>query len=145
MGKPGGVVDLLGLLFMILGSMGVLIQLTSFATYRRLRILERSGTEGEAVVVRHDRMDGLHRVYLRVRLPEGGEGREFYERHRELIGGPGTVVPVVYDRRKPSRAKTGSREDYDYRAERLAVYLLGCGGLVLFVAGFVMVCLVRPW
>ncbi|MER6333472.1 DUF3592 domain-containing protein [Streptomyces sp. NPDC001034] len=145
MGKPGGAVDLIGIIFIVLGTMGIFIQMTSFVVYRRLRILERVGVEGEAVVGRHDRMDGLHRIYFQVRLPEGRSGKEFYEKHLELIGEPGAVVPVIYDRRKPGRAKTGSRADIEYRAERFAVYLLGGGGLTLFVAGFVMVALVRPW
>lgn len=58
-----------------------------------------------------------------------------------LPGPEGTVVPVVYDRRKPQRAKTGTREEPDFDKERPVVLLLGGAGLVLVGVG-ALLCLV---
>lgn len=58
-----------------------------------------------------------------------------------LPGPEGTVVPVVYDRRKPQRAKTGTREELDFDKERPVVLLLGGAGLVLVGVG-ALLCLV---
>ncbi|MET9452357.1 hypothetical protein [Streptomyces cinerochromogenes] len=50
----------------------------------------------------------------------------------------GTVVPVVYDRRKPSRAKTGTLADIDdleLSEERFYVKLFWVPGLALTAVG----------
>ncbi|MFK0155451.1 DUF3592 domain-containing protein [Streptomyces sp. NPDC090493] len=78
-------------------------------------------------------------------LQEGGAAVEFSEVMLDPVGSPGDVVPVIYDPENPTRAKTGGRKDIDYRGERLAVFLMGYGGLMLFVAGIVMVALSRPF
>ncbi|WOX11826.1 DUF3592 domain-containing protein [Streptomyces sp. N50] len=143
--RPGGPVDLLGIFFIFLGTCGLLIQLNSFWVYRRLRRLERAGVEGEATVARWEPVGGQMRLHLQVSLPEGESAGEFEEVMLEPVGSPGDVVPVIYDPEQPSRAKTGGRKDIDYRGERLAVFLMGYGGLALFVAGIVMVALSRSF
>ena len=146
MGEPGGPIDLLGILFVILGTAGLLVQLQSFRDYVRLRRLERHGVEGEATIVRTEPSRGLLlRFFFKVKLPGDQPGGEFSEVLLEPIGSPGDVVPAIYDPGKPQRAKTGARGDIDYRGERLAVYLLGVGGGTLFVAGNVMIHLARDW
>lgn len=145
MGEPGGPIDLLGILFVFLGTIGLIMQLQSSFDYRRLRRLERVGVEGEAAISRWEPAGGRMRLYLQVCLPEGRPAGEFEEVMLEPAGSPGDVVPVIYDPEKPTRAKTGTRGDLDYRAERLAVYLFGGGGGALFVAGVVMIFLVRGW
>ncbi|WP_428957324.1 hypothetical protein [Streptomyces sp. cg35] len=145
MAKPGGVIDLLGIFFVFLGTCGLLMQVGSLGIYRKLRKLERRGVEGEATVTRSWPVRGSVRVIFRIHLPEGRAVAEFNEVQLDPVGSPGDVVAVIYDPKKPTRAKTGGRKDINYRAERLAVQLLGGGGLALFVAGIVMVALARPF
>ncbi|MDX2648225.1 hypothetical protein PV341_32580 [Streptomyces sp. PA03-1a] len=144
MGEPGGLIDLMGVFFVFLGTCGVLIQLHSFWVYRRLWKLERHGVEGAATIVRTEPARGLLRFFFEIKLPEGESGGEFSEVLLEPIGSPGDVVPAIYDPSKPQRTKTGTRGDIEYKGERLAVYLLGGGG-TLFIAGSVMILLVRGW
>jgi hypothetical protein len=144
-GEPGGPIDLLGILFVFLGTIGLIMQLQSARDYRRLRRLERDGVEGEAAITRWEPVRGQVRLYLRVCLPEGRSAGEFEEVMLEPVGSPGDVVPVIYDAEKPTRAKTGTRRDLDYKDDRLVVYLFGGGGGTLFVAGLVMIFLVRGW
>ncbi|MGW0823339.1 hypothetical protein [Streptomyces sp. NPDC002845] len=133
-----------GLLEMV-GFGAFVSQLGIFLTYRRLRNLARHGIEGEAVATTQEYYgSGKHRVHYEIRLPEGEPKAEFYALQRDLPD-PGTVVPVVYDRRKPRRAKTGLLKDIDYRPERLVVFVLGYGGLALFVAGFVLLTMTLGW
>jgi len=132
------VLSVLGFALVFLGTTTLFIQLESFLTHRHLSNLERHGVEGEAVVRRQDRMAGQARVYFEVRLPEGEPRAEFYELFLTSPGPEGTAVPVVYDRRKPSRAKTGTRQEIDFREERRLVQWMGGGGLVMFVAGVVL-------
>ncbi|MEU6192987.1 DUF3592 domain-containing protein [Streptomyces sp. NPDC047061] len=143
--RPGGAIDLLGIFFIFLGTCGLLIQLNSFWVYRRLRKLERDGVEGEATVRRSEPAGGQVRLHFQVCLPDAEPVAEFEEVMLEPVGSPGDVVPVIYDPEKPTRARTGARKDIDYRGERLTVFLMGYGGLTLFVAGIVMVALSRPF
>ncbi|MEW1780117.1 DUF3592 domain-containing protein [Streptomyces sp. NPDC086777] len=145
MGEPGGPIDLLGILCVILGTVGLILQLQSAWDYRRLRRLERQGVEGEATITRWEPVRGQMRLYLQVSLPEGRSAGEFEEVMLEPVGSPGDVVPVVYDPEMPTRAKTGTRGDIDYKDDRLVVHLFGGGGGTLFVAGVVMIFLVRGW
>lgn len=143
--RPGGVVDLLGILFVFLGTCSLILQLNSFWDYRRLRKLERSGVEGAATIARWEPVGGQMRLYLQVRLSGGGSSGEFEEVMLEPIGSPGDEVPVIYDPERPTRARTGTRGDIDYRDERMMVFLFGYGGLALFAAGILMVALSRPF
>jgi hypothetical protein len=144
-GKPGEPIDLLGLFFIFLGTVALAAQWGSFLDYRRLRKLERHGVEGEATITQRCAVRGHERYLFAVRLPDGASAAEFSEEHWKPLGQPGAVLPVIYDPAKPKRAKTGMRKDIEYRAERFAVYLLGGGGLTLFVGGLVMESLIRPW
>ncbi|MEU0070551.1 DUF3592 domain-containing protein [Streptomyces sp. NPDC006332] len=132
------VLSLVGFALVFLGTTSLLIQLQSFLTHRLLSSLERHGVEGEAIVKRQDRMAGQARVYFEVRLPEGVQRPEFYELFLTSPGPEGTVMPVVYDGRKPSRAKIGTRQEIDFRLERRLVQVMGGGGLVMFVGGVVL-------
>lgn len=116
-----------------------------FLDYRRLRNLARRGVEGEAVSTTQEYAGGgQYRVYYEVRLPEGEPKAEFHERQRGMVD-LGVVVPVVYDRRRPRRGKTGFLKDIDYRAEQLAVFVIGYGGVAMYVAGIVLLIMVKGW
>jgi hypothetical protein len=134
---------LLGVVLVFLSTLSLLVQLQSFLTHRLLSGLERHGVEGEAIAIRQDRVAGQARVYFEVRLPEGEPRSEFYELFLTSPGPEGTVMPVVYDRRKPSRAKIGTRQEIDFRAERRLVRVMGGGGLVMFVGGVVLLFVAR--
>jgi hypothetical protein len=94
MGKPGGVVDILGIFFVFLGTCGLLIQLNSFRVYRTLRRLERSGVEGEATVTRWEPVGGQMRLYFQVCLPEGESAAEFAEVMLEPAGFAGSASGI---------------------------------------------------
>ncbi|OUC96943.1 DUF3592 domain-containing protein [Streptomyces swartbergensis] len=133
----------LGFVLVFLATISLLMQLQSFLTHRHLSSLERHGVEGEAIAIRRDVMAGQARVYFEVRLPEGEPRSEFYELFLTSPGPDGTVMPVVYDRRKPSRAKIGTRQEINFRAERRLVQVMGGGGLVMFVVGVVLLFVAR--
>jgi hypothetical protein len=133
----------LGFGLVFLATISLIMQLESCLTHRLLSALERHGVEGEAIAVRQDVMAGQARIYFEVRLPEGGRSSEFYELFLTSPGPVGTVMPVVYDRRKPRRAKIGTRQEIDFRAERRLVQVMGGGGLVMFVAGTVLLFVAR--
>ncbi|MFF7866500.1 DUF3592 domain-containing protein [Streptomyces qaidamensis] len=133
----------LGFGLVFLATISLIMQLDSYLTHRLLSALERHGVEGEATAVRQDVMAGQARVHFEVRLPEGEPRSEFYELFLVSPGPVGTVMPVVYDRRKPRRAKTGTRQEIDFRAERRLVQVMGGGGLVMFVAGVVLLFVAR--
>lgn len=142
--KPGGFIDLAGIFFIFLGTTGLIFQLQDLMDYRRLRKLERRGVEGEATIVNRHSVKGHERYYFAVRLPDGESAGEFSEEHWTPLGSPGTVVPVIYDPQKPTRAKTGGRKDIDYKEARMYVYVLGGGGVALWVTGLLMLSLIRP-
>ncbi|WP_308406973.1 hypothetical protein [Streptomyces sp. AC555_RSS877] len=74
-------------------------------------------------------------------LPEREPQASFHEYMQGLPGSVGTVVPVVYDSRKPQHAKTGTRENLDFDGERLVVLFAGGTGLVLLGVG-ALLCLI---
>ncbi|MGP2435666.1 hypothetical protein [Streptomyces sp. JW3] len=97
--------------------------------------------DGQAVYVFHEYVTNSHRVFLDICLPEGQPRARFHEYMQALPGPEGTVVPVVYDSRKPKRAKVGARAELDYEYELGSVLLLGAGGLVLIGIG-ALLCLI---
>ncbi|MEU4272970.1 DUF3592 domain-containing protein [Streptomyces sp. NPDC026092] len=122
----------------IVGGFFALVTTGNVLTFLRLRALERRGVEGEAVSYAHDVMNGKIRVHYRVSLPEGERQGDFYELQVQEPAPVGTVVPVVYDRKRPSRAKTGALEDIDSSSEGwIAKYVTG-GGLALLALGIVL-------
>ncbi|SEC88543.1 hypothetical protein SAMN04490357_3162 [Streptomyces misionensis] len=123
------------------GCFALLAQSGNFVIYRLMRGLKHHGVEGQAVYAFHEYATGSHRVFFDVCLPEGAPPARFHEHMRELPGPEGTVVPVVYDSRKPRRAKTGVRKDLDFDKERPVVLLVGGTGLVLLGIG-ALLCLV---
>ncbi|MEV5706866.1 hypothetical protein [Actinoallomurus sp. NPDC052274] len=104
----------------------------------KLRRLQRHGVEGEAVSTLQEWIRGGHRVYYDVRLDEGSPRASFIEVGPEPRGPVGTVVPVVYDRRKPKRAQTGTLEDIDLTEEWFYVKLFWGPGLMCIFVGTVL-------
>ncbi|MFF6993047.1 hypothetical protein [Streptomyces sp. NPDC010273] len=79
-----------------------------------------------------------HRVYYHVRIPGAppqDTPPQFIEVGPEPREPVGTVVPVVYDRRKPKRAKTGSLAEIDSSEERGMVMFFWVPGLTLIIVG----------
>ncbi|MFJ8106766.1 DUF3592 domain-containing protein [Streptomyces sp. NPDC096132] len=131
----------LGLVLMMFGCFALLAQSGNFVEYRLMRHLKHHGVEGQAVYKFYEYVTGSHRAFFDVRLPEGQPQARFHEYMQALPGPEGTVVPVVYDSRKPQRAKTGKREDLDFDKERPVVLLMGGAGLVMLGAG-ALLCLI---
>lgn len=107
-------------------------QVGVFLDYRRLSRLARFGVETEALAKSQEYAGaGNYRVSYEIRVDAVNSKVEFRDiRRGEAV--LGSVVAVVYDRRNPRRGRTGFLEDIDYRAEKLAVFCFGYGGLVLF-------------
>ena len=132
-----------GVGFVVMG-IGVLICFANsggLLHWLKLRNLKQRGVEGEAVSTLQEWISKGHRVYYTILLPEGSPRSrppQFIEVGVEPRGPVGTVVPVVYDRRKPSRAKTGTLADIDdleLSEERFYVKLFWVPGLVLTAVG----------
>ncbi|MGW9437549.1 hypothetical protein [Streptomyces sp. NPDC055607] len=106
--------------------------------FLRRRKLELRGVEGEAVSSMHDFMNGKFRVHYRISLPGGERVAYFYELQVTEPDPVGTVVPVVYDRKRPSRAQTGTLADVDSSSEGwIAKHVTG-GAVAAFVLGLVL-------
>ena len=129
-------------IMVMVGFAAAVSQAGIFLEYRRLRRLARFGVETEALAKSQEYADsGNYRVSYEISVDGADSKVEFGEIQRgEVVLGP--VVAVVYDRGNPRRGKTGFLRDIDYRAERLAVFCLGYGGLVFFVAGVVLLVMV---
>ncbi|MGW1008385.1 hypothetical protein [Streptomyces sp. NPDC002520] len=100
-----------GFVLMGLGALICFLDLTGLLRFLKLRHLQRHGVEGEAASMRQEWIRKRHRVYYPLRLPKDPARRQvprFIEVGVEPRGPVGTVVPAVYDPRKPSRAKTGT-------------------------------------
>ncbi|WP_307676713.1 hypothetical protein [Streptomyces sp. V4I2] len=80
-------------------------------------------------------------MFYEIRLPDSST-RDYPPSFEEVGVDPrgpvGTVVPVVYDRRKPSRAKTGTLADINSSEERFYVVLFSVPGLALMAVGAVL-------
>lgn len=120
---------------MMFGCFALLAQSDNFVDYRLLRNLKHHGVDGQAVYKFYEYVTNSHRAFFDVCLPEGKPPARFHEYMQALPGPEGTVVPVVYDSRKPQRAKTGTRPDLDFDKERPVVLLMGGTGLVLLCIG----------
>ncbi|MFI7505158.1 DUF3592 domain-containing protein [Streptomyces sp. NPDC049687] len=141
--STGGLI--VGFLMVMAGTAALITQSTTFVLYRRLRNLARHGVEGEAVSVDQKYAGtGEYHIHYEIRLADGEPGAEFRERQRGMAD-LGTVVPVVYDRRKPRRAKRGFLKDIDYRGERNIVLVFGYGGLAVFAGGVALLVAVNGW
>ncbi|MFE3638563.1 DUF3592 domain-containing protein [Streptomyces sp. NPDC059168] len=115
------VLVVVGVVLVMVGLAAVVFTVGNLVEFLRLRALERRGVEGEAVSVLQDWMNRKYRVHYRVCLPEDGRDEQFYELSVKEPEPMGTVFPVVYDRKKPSRAKLGTRKDIDFATEGLIV------------------------
>ncbi|MDQ1047849.1 DUF3592 domain-containing protein [Streptomyces sp. V4I2] len=125
----------------VLGFAAMISHIGIFRDYRRLRNLARHGVEGEAVSTAQDYAGaGQYRVQYEVRLADGESKAEFHALQR-VMAELGTVVPVVYDRTKPQRAKTGFLEDINYRPDQLSVFVFGYGGVAAYLMGVVLLVL----
>ncbi|MER5218701.1 DUF3592 domain-containing protein [Streptomyces sp. NPDC002838] len=134
MGNIAGV----GFVLMGIGSLLCFANSGGLVEYLKLRNLERHGVEGEAVSPREEWLSSGPHVFYKILLPESsprGYAPFFEEVGANPRGPVGTVVPVVYDRRKPTRAKTGVLSDIDSSEERFHVALFWAPGLALMAVG----------
>lgn len=123
----------------VAGMGGVISQITTFLEYRLLLKLFRHGVDGEAVALDQTYYgSGRFRVRYQIRMPEEEREAEFRV-VRQGGAEAGEVVAVVYDRRKPERAKIGVHSEINYKAEQFFVFLVGYGGLTLFLGGIWLV------
>ncbi|MGW5367643.1 hypothetical protein ACWER6_30390 [Streptomyces sp. NPDC004009] len=125
----------LGLVLIVFGFFALLAQSGNFVEYRIMRHLKHHGVNGQATFRFHEYATNSHLAFFDVCLPEGEPPARFHEYMRTLPGPEGTLVPVVYDSRKPQRAKTGTRKELDFDKERPVVLLVGGTGLVLIGIG----------
>ncbi|MEU0810423.1 DUF3592 domain-containing protein [Streptomyces sp. NPDC005970] len=136
------VLAMAGIILIVLGIVACVLNLGGLLIFLKLRQLKRHGVEGEAVSELQEWINSGHRVYYKIVVhgisPQKRSPR-FIEVGPEPQGPVGTVVPVVYDRRKPSRAKTGRLEDIDLSDEWGGVKLFYGTGLVLIGVGLVLV------
>lgn len=102
------VLVVVGVVLVMVGLAAVAFTVGNLVEFLRLRVLERRGVEGEAVSVLQDWMNHKYRVHYRVCVPEDGRDERFYVLSVEEPDPMGTVFPVIYDRKKPSRAKLGT-------------------------------------
>jgi hypothetical protein len=130
-----------GSILMMLGVFSLVAQAGNYVEYRLMQRLKHYGVDGQAVYAFKQYVTNSNRAFFDVILPEGQAPARFREYMRELPGPEGTVVPVVYDKRKPSRAKTGTREELDFDPEGWVVRLFVGAGLALMVTG-ALLCLV---
>ncbi|MFE1787554.1 MULTISPECIES: DUF3592 domain-containing protein [Streptomyces] len=133
------VLVVVGVVLVMVGLAAVVFTLGNLVEFLRMRALERRGIEGEAVSVVQDWMNHKYRVHYRVCLPEGGRDERFYEVGVEEPEPLGTVFPVVYDRKKPSRAKLGTRQNIDFATEGLIVKLAWGIGVPAIALGSLLI------
>ncbi|WP_033320896.1 hypothetical protein [Streptomyces yerevanensis] len=137
MGNVAGV----GFVLMGIGALICFVDAAGLQKFLKLRNLKRRGVQGEAVSTLQEWISSGHRVYYDILLPgRSPQSRppRFIELGVEPRGPVGTVVPVVYDRRKPSRARTGTLADIagiDQSEERLYVKLFWVPGLTCIAVG----------
>ncbi|MCS0637214.1 hypothetical protein NX801_16400 [Streptomyces sp. LP05-1] len=134
----------LGVAMAVLGAVFLVGCTGNLLEFRRLRLLERRGVQGEAVARYQNWMNGKYRVCYEVRLPEGRRRSQFYEFSTARPEPMGTVVPVVYDERKPSRARTGTLDAIDPSGEGRVVAGAGGFGAVALVLGLVIAIVFAP-
>lgn len=130
-----------GIVLAGLGALICFLDLTGLLKFLKQRNLQRHGVEGEAFSERQEWIREGHRVYYQIRLPEAPDGHRaprFIEVGVEPRGPVGTVVPVVYDPRKPSRARTGTRADMEMSEERSLVLFFWVPGLTCVAVGAVL-------
>ncbi|WP_157857340.1 DUF3592 domain-containing protein [Streptomyces yerevanensis] len=131
-----------GVILVGLGIVACVLNLGGLFIFLKLRNLKRRGVEGKAVSTLQEWISSGHRVYYDVLLPGAPPQQRpprFIEIGPEPQGPVGTVVPVVYDRRKPSRAKTGRLADVDPSEEWGGVKSHWGIGLVLISVGWVLI------
>ncbi|WP_327317960.1 hypothetical protein [Streptomyces sp. NBC_01235] len=132
----------LGCVLIMFGCFALFAISGNIVKYRVMRKLKYHGVNGQAVYRFHEYANPRsQRVYFDVCLPEGVPPARFHEYMQGLPGPEGTVVPVVYDSRKPRYAMTGVLEDLDFDGERLVVLFAGGFGLGLLGIGAVL-CLI---
>jgi hypothetical protein len=133
-----------GIVLIGIGALICFIDSGSLVKFLKLRNLKRRGVQGEAVSTLQEWISSGHRVYYDILLPERlpqSRPPRFIELGVEPRGPVGTVVPVVYDRRKPSRARTGTLSeiaDIDLSEERIYLKLFWIPGLTCIVVGTVL-------
>lgn len=114
------VLAMAGVILIVLGIVACVLNLGGLVIFLKLRNLKRRGVEGEAISELQEWIRAGHRVYYKILVPgisPQQRSPRFIEVGPEPQGPVGTVVPVVYDRKKPSRAKTGTLADIDLSDE----------------------------
>ncbi|MBK3566466.1 DUF3592 domain-containing protein [Streptomyces sp. MBT62] len=130
-----------GIIVMGIGALMCFANSGGLVKFLKLRNLKRHGVQGEAVSTLQEWISGGHRVYYLVLLPgapSGSRQPHFIEVGVEPRGPVGTVVPVVYDRRNPDRARTGTLADIadiDLSDDWRFVKLFWVPGLTLVALG----------
>ena len=130
-----------GIVLISIGMVACALNSGGLVTFLKLRNLKRHDVEGEAVSELQEWISSGHRVYYQIRVPGASPQDippQFIEVGPEPRGPVGTVVPVVYDRRKPKRAKTGSLAEIDSSEERGMVMFFWVPGLTLIIVGAVL-------
>lgn len=131
-----------GIVLISIGMVACMLNSGGLFIFLKLRNLKRHGVEGEAVSELQEWIRSGHRVYYYVRLPGAAPQSvppRFIEVGREPRGPVGTVVPVVYHRRKPSRAMTGKLADIDLSDEWGGVKAFRGTGFACIGLGLVLI------
>lgn len=130
----------IGALLIVFGGFALLVTTGGIALCLKLRALVRHGVEGDAVSYHHDWMNRKFRVHYRV-VVDGGRSGEFYELQVKEPEPVGSVAPVVYDPRRPSRAMVGTEKDVrkKYRSETGVLKGLVGVGVPLVALGSLLV------
>ncbi|WP_208029951.1 hypothetical protein [Streptomyces cyanogenus] len=123
---------------MALGALLCFLNSGGLLEFVKLWKLQRYGVEGEAVSWRQEWISSGHRVFHEIQLPGGVRPVNFIEVGVAPRGPVGDAVPVVYDRRKPKRARTGRLADIELGDEWLGVKLFWVPGLACIAVGTVL-------
>ncbi|MET9520329.1 DUF3592 domain-containing protein [Streptomyces sp. NPDC002994] len=139
------VLVIIGSFVALAGFLYLLSSIPHLVDFLRCRNLERNGIAGEGLCISHaPTADTRTKVFLDIRIP--GDGGRTVRVKVLQHGNPteiGATVPVVYDPRKPQRAKTGLvGVDFDSRSElkvvqrllTLGLPLCGLGALLVLIA-----------
>ncbi|WP_420031370.1 hypothetical protein ACN2WE_00120 [Streptomyces sp. cg28] len=137
----GTVIANIGVLLIPLGMLICFLNSGGLVIFLKLRALKLYGVEGEAIPTLDEWISKGRRVYYDVLIPGGDPMRppRFIEIGRDPAGPVGSIVPVVYDRRKPKRARTGTLDEIDFADEWDGVKAFWGTGLAVMALGALLV------
>ena len=131
-----------GVILVVLDVVAYTLNSGGLVIFLKLRNLKRHDVEGEGVSELQEWISSGQRVYYYVRLPGAAPQSvppRFIEVGPEPQGPVGTVVPVVYDSRKRSRARTGKLADIDLSDEWGGVKAFWGTGFACIGLGLVLI------